>query len=134
MMDEPRIRALAAELDAAVPREGAVVRITDSLPDDDGALTVAGNTAGVIRLAADLISAALAAAAPPERPQVLELEQWVDGDSDWSTAVVRVGALAPRPPAQGPSLGDRVMLGGRLPLLIAALLAAFVLGIAVASR
>lgn len=138
-MDEARIRALVAELDAAVPREGARLRLTDSHPADDGSLVARGNAAGALRLGADLLAATVTAmdraAEGSSAVGVLGLEAWVDSQSDWSTAAVMLAdPLPPVPPAARRGLGDRLMLGGYAPLLFGLLVGAFALGVIVASR
>ena len=54
-----KVRALAAQLDELVPREGAMVRIRDDL--DEGMTIVRGNRQGYLRLGIEFLKAAFAA-------------------------------------------------------------------------
>jgi len=131
-MDEQRLRALVVELDALVPREGGLLRISERNPRDD---TLAlGDEAGVLRLGVELMRATLAAAerrsAGRDSVAVLDLE--FDDQSD-----VRIGAvelvsalpLVPAPPRR--PLLDRVMMDGRI-VLVFALIAAVAAAVAFA--
>jgi hypothetical protein len=59
-MDEARVRALVAELDAAVPRQGARVRLEVYGGGPDESQAVANRT-GTLRLGVELLRAALKA-------------------------------------------------------------------------
>lgn len=140
-MDELRIRTLVAELDAAVPREGALLRLTDSAADDDGCLTATGNATGTLRLGIDLLAASIVAmdraAAGTPATSAASLDTWADGDSDWSTIAVKLADPLPplvRAHPDTPILGDRPLPGGYVLLVFAAIVGAFALGIIVASR
>lgn len=69
-MDHDRIQALTAELDALVPREGAVVRIQQAGggPDESSAI---GNQLGYLRLGIALLQAAFV---PPTDPAVSHIQ------------------------------------------------------------
>ncbi len=131
-MDEQRLRALVTELDALVPREGGLLRISERNPRD--ATLALGNEAGVLRLGVELMRATLAAAdargAGRDALAVLDVE--FDDQSDTRIdAVELVGALPSVPPPPRRPLLDRVMMDGRI-VLVFALIAAIVAAVAFA--
>lgn len=131
-MDEQRLRVLVAELDALVPREGGLLRISERNPRD--AVLALGDEAGVLRLGVELLRATLAAAdgrsAGRDPVAVLELE--FDDQSDVRIdAVELVGALPAIPAPPRRPLLDRIMMDGRI-VLVFALIAATVAAVAFA--
>ena len=122
-MDEARVRALVAELDAAVPREGAAVRFEIHGGLDETA--VVATPRGALRLGIELLRAGLRGmdegAAGRTPFGALELEYALDDASafDLDGVVVRDPLPAPRVPRkQG---GGRFI--GRLLAELAAILA-----------
>lgn len=131
-MDEQRVRALVAELDALVPREGGLLRISERNPRD--AVLALGDEAGVLRLGVELMRATLAAAdaRAAGRDAIAVIDAEFDDQSDVRIdAVELVCALPAIPAPPRRSLVDRVMMEGRI-VLVFALLAAIVATVAFA--
>lgn len=99
-MDETRIRALVAELDALVPCEGARARLDvyGGAPDES---CVIGNQAGALRLGIEVLRGTLAAmddGATGRRPVgLIDLEEVLDDESAFLIDHVELADPLPPP-------------------------------------
>lgn len=122
-MDEARIRALVADLDAAVPREGAAVRFEIHGGLDETA--VVANPRGALRLGIELLRAGLRgmdeAAAGRTPFGALELEYALDDTSAFDLDGVVVRDPLPESRAPRKERGGRLI--GRLLAVLGAILA-----------
>ncbi|HEX2204881.1 MAG TPA: hypothetical protein VHG91_16345 [Longimicrobium sp.] len=121
-MDEARVRALVAELDAAVPREGAAVRFELHGGLDETA--VVANPRGALRLGVELLRASLRgmdeAAAGRTPFGALEVEYALDDASDFVVDGVVVRDPLPEPRAPRKERGGR-FIGALLAVLAGAI-------------